>query len=289
LNRQRLALVKVAVVVLAVVVPLSVAPVALADPPVTCPPHGAECTVVVGTPGSPGGGGGGSVSDCVPDLGCLDAAGCFEKFAEPQPPNDDPVWEGHTDGAIFTVTCLQSNGPLGVSLTIVSLVWRPTAAVGPAPAVLAAQAINRIGIRGPEIGVAPSTGGSGLVGLPVWLWTAVTPTTWGPASATAAVPGLSVTATARAERIVWDMGDGHSVTCDNPGTPYRPEFGNSASPDCGYRYTRTSRDEPGGRFTITGTTTWRVDWSGGGSSGSLTTTRDTSVTVQINELQVVTS
>ena len=153
---------------------------------------------------------------------------------------------------------------------------------------MAAQAINQLPIQGPQIETAPNSAGSGLVGLPVWLWTAVSGATWGPTSATASVPGLSVTATARATKIEWDMGDGHSVTCANPGTPYAASFGGQPSPTCGYVYTASSHGTSGGRFTITGVTTWQVDWAGGGESGVITVTRQSTSSVRIDELQVVT-
>jgi hypothetical protein len=168
--------------------------------------------------------------------------------------------------------------------------WRATPPPGfgggPSPAELAARAINQLPIRGPRIGSAPATGGSGLVGLPVWLWTPATEATWGPASATASVPGLSVTATARAEKIVWSMGDGNSVTCTSPGTPYKASFGRKQSPDCGYKgYQKPSS----GRYTVTGVTTWQVHWVGGGQTGDVTVTRSSSTTIDIDELQVITS
>ena len=74
--------------------------------------------------------------------------------------------------------------------------------------------------RGAHIQTAVCVGHRDVVGVPLWLWTDVTPQTWGPNSATASVPGLAVTATAEATRIVWDMGDGNQVTCGNPGTAY---------------------------------------------------------------------
>jgi len=153
---------------------------------------------------------------------------------------------------------------------------------------VALREFAKLPIKGPQIGVAPDPNGSGLVGLPVWLWTEVTPQTWGPFTASAAVPGLTVTATATATRITWNMGDGRQVVCDNPGTPYRASYGNSASPDCGYRYARSSRSQPGGKYTITGTTSWVVNWAGGGQTGTIQQTRQTQITVRIDELQVVT-
>lgn len=34
------------------------------------------------------------------------------------------------------------------------------------------------------------------------------------------------------------MGDGATVTCTAPGTPYTPNYGAQPSPDCGHTYTR---------------------------------------------------
>lgn len=121
--------------------------------------------------------------------------------------------------------------------------------------------------------------------MPVWLWTEVGASTWGPTSATASVPGLSVTATARARQIQWVMGDGRTETCAGPGTPYFT--GGVTSPTCQHIYERPSASEPGGVFAITATTTWDVTWAGGGASGSLTTTRQSTASVRIDEVQVL--
>jgi hypothetical protein len=158
---------------------------------------------------------------------------------------------------------------------------------GPTPAELAARAVRLLPIAGPVIGMAPAPGSVGLVGLPVWMWTAVSARTWGPVSATASVPGMSVTATARAQKVVWDMGDGHVVTCWSPGTVYSIGRGGGKSPSCGYVYSHPSGSQPGGKYLVTATTTWAVTWTGGGASGALTATRSSSVGVAIGELQVL--
>jgi len=275
-----------------------------------CPTPFGDCYLVAGTPGKPGspggpdggGGGGGSSRICEgapfagcykPGLGWYSAQDqCFWELADPQPPAGDPIWQGHEpgDGRVYVAAC----GWPGA--TGFSEFWRATPPPGfgglPTPEELAAQAAERLPIRGPVIGIAPddNAGSAGLVGLPVWLWTAVTPATWGPASATAAVPGLSVTATAKAEKITWSMGDGNSVTCRNPGTEYKATFGRAESPTCGYHrgYQLPSSTQSNGRYTVTGTTTWQVTWIGGGQSGDLTVTRTSTTTIAIEELQVVT-
>ncbi len=293
----------VAVALAAALLGWAAAPAA-ADHEVYCPPDGGDCIIKAhktGEGGRGGGGGGGGACfynnapvDCyIEGLGWYNPRDeCYYRKLQPQPPAGDPLWEGHdpSEGAVYSLACYPELKPRG---GIVFLTNPPPGFGGlPSPAELAAQAINRLPIRGPDIGIAPAPSGSGLVGLPVWMWTAVTPATWGPSSATASVPGLSVTATARAQKIVWNMGDGtptspaHTVTCTNPGTPYKPEYGRTPSPTCGFDtgYARPSNP----RYTVTATTTWHVIWTGGGQSGTLDVTRASTTSIDIDELQVVT-
>jgi hypothetical protein len=129
--------------------------------------------------------------------------------------------------------------------------------------------------------------GDQLANLPVWL--SLDPTSWRPVSATASVPGVSVTATARPAKAAWSMGDGGAVSCDGPGTVWKAGMDPKASsPDCPYTYRRSSAGSPGGRFTVTVTVTWEVTWAGAGQSGTvpgLTTTG--SVSVRVQESQAV--
>ncbi len=274
---------------------------------VSCPPEQPICVVVVTGPGgtsptpTPSGNGGGGSADCrMPGTGeqvaCYlaqfgwwsNSQGCYFRVADPQPAGTDPVWEGHFPaGHVYIATCLAAGGTGGGWL------WLPTPpdgfGGGPSPATLAQRALDSMRLDGPAIGMAPGPGKTGLVGLPVWLWTQVSASTWGPISASASIPGTTVTATARAVRIVWDMGDGHSVTCTNPGTPYATASGGGASPTCGYVYTRSSADQPDHAYAVTATTTWSVSWVGGGQSGVLGTTRVSRTSVRIGELQVLVS
>ena len=275
---------------------------------VTCPPNRPVCVVVVTKPGGPGtgGSGGGSGSNgapvCKNDLTgmvvpCYDPTwgwwssrdDCYYQRISPPPPATTPEWAGHyPTGAVYSSICP------GVTGTGGGWVWFPNpppgyGGAGLTPAVLAQQAISTMRLQGPAIGMTPSAGKTGLVGLPVWLWTAVSATTWGPSTATAAVPGLSVTAVAHAKRIVWDMGDGHVVTCANPGTQYLESRGAAASPTCGYVYAASSAGQPGSEYVVTATTTWDVTWVGGGESGALTVTRTSTTRVRIGELQVLVS
>lgn len=273
---------------------------------VECPPNRTVCVIVVTDPGA--GGGGGTPGDSTPpaskhicywpDTGepmdCHGTFGwwsetdqCFYQKANPQPGRDDPAWKGnYPRGAIYEATCPGGGGTGGGTL------WFENppdgyGGTGPSARDLATRAVRLLPIEGPAIGMAPRPGSVGLVGLPVWMWTAVSPRTWGPVSATASVPGMSVTATAHAEKVVWDMGDGHTVTCRSPGTVYTLGRGGGKSPTCGYVYARPSGSRPGGAYVVTATTTWGIDWTGAGESGALTVTRSSTLDVRIGELQVL--
>jgi hypothetical protein len=149
-------------------------------------------------------------------------------------------------------------------------IWIPDAAatVGPAApsaAALATQAENNLRLAPPLIHFSPT--GQQLVNLPTWLW--LDPQTWTAQSATATVPGISVTATATPTFVTWSMGDGNIVTCTGPGTAYAPSANpSSRSPSCGYTYRRASSGQPDSTFTVTATVHWSVTWAGNGQGGT---------------------
>jgi hypothetical protein len=214
------------------------------------------------------------------DWGVYDDNNCWWRPASDQPP---PPEDGEQPGSWYSVYCMSPHGSYAV------LRWVPDReAPRLTPEQLARRALALIRLLPADIQIAPDPSGSGLVGLPVWMWTTVNENTWGPISASDSDGGLTVTITARAVSIAWDMGDGRVVTCDNPGTPYESRFGNRPSPTCGHVYTSSSLDRPGGVYPVTATTTWRVSWEGGGQSGAYTVVRQSATTVRIGELQVVT-
>ncbi|MGO0577712.1 hypothetical protein [Ornithinimicrobium panacihumi] len=85
----------------------------------------------------------------------------------------------------------------------------------------------------------------------------------GPITQSASAGGYTVTATGRVERFVWDMGDGTTVVCTTPGTPYEDRFGDMDSPDCGHRYTEQ------GHHPVSATSYWVITWAGMGQSGTI--------------------
>lgn len=163
-------------------------------------------------------------------------------------------------------------------------VWIPEAPPGegadpgPSPAALAQRAYEQLQLPEPAIEASPS--GDQLVQVPTWLWLEY----WGEVSATASVPGVSVTATAHPESVEWSMGDGTTVECTGPGTPYRAQADpSSPSPDCGHTYHSSSAGQPDEAYPVSVEVRWTVTWVGAGQSGTfpgLTTEATTSFRVE---------
>ncbi|MET9607037.1 ATP/GTP-binding protein [Streptomyces sp. NPDC006512] len=211
---------------------------------------------------------------------------CSFRLLEPPPPADSTLWQGHApgDGAIYLDPCGIGNGLQGEALVGAGRAfWAqdPPGAVAVDPAVLAQRAVDSMLLSPPAIGIVPKPGGVGVVGMPVYMWTATGPETYGPNVASASAGAVTVTATAKVSKIVWVMGDGKSVVCTTPGTPYNASFGKNPSPDCGHRYASP------GKYRVTATSTWTIDWTGGGQSGQLTEVRSSAVDIAVGEVQVV--
>ncbi|WP_329462065.1 hypothetical protein [Streptomyces sp. NBC_01431] len=137
---------------------------------------------------------------------------------------------------------------------------------GPAPAVVAQQAVQELVLPDPVIRMNPDQGHAQLVRVPTWMW--LDRGMWQPVSKTVSVPGVSVTATAIPRTAAWVMGDGATVVCAGAGTPYVATYAaDSASPDCGHTYLRSSAGLPGEAYTVSVSVTWDVEWHGGGRRG----------------------
>ncbi|MFE5339695.1 hypothetical protein ACFQ80_05720 [Isoptericola sp. NPDC056578] len=236
--------------------------------------------------GSGGGGGGNPVAVTVDGRSCI-----YVGLADPQPPKSNPVWKGHKDGAIHVCNDSitgGSGGQLGGGPTQQILFWAasaPDAPPPPDPEDLAREAVASMGLHAIDIGIIPedTAGSMGLVGLPTWMW-AENPggTTMGPITRTASAGGYTVTARAKVDKIVWNMGDGSSVTCTGPGTPYADEYDTKKSPDCGHTFTRQ------GEYAVTATSYWTVEWNGIGETGAIPLDFDEQTTIRIGESQVIT-
>lgn len=310
-----------AVVVAALVLVGPIPPVALADggggQPVTCTDQGA-CLVVAHRPGQAASTthvvktsftstdvciyprGSGNVMPCYdPATGWLNTSdGCHYRAVSSLPSGSPftTLTEGYHppgDGAYYLQSCMGIVGrPPGAVALVQFVVWRPTpppnfGGLRPPPAVLAQRAVALLGLGAPQITLSPPANSQQVVGLPTWMWTPVSQQTWTTHSATAAVTGESVTATARAVSITWSTGDGNTVVCRNPGTPYSSRYDpHQQSPTCGYVY-RDPSSTAGGWYRLTATTTWRVSWAGAGATGQVTLRRSSTANVRVVEAEAV--
>lgn len=251
------------------------------------------CEVEVDVPGSEGTAGGGRSDggDGGDDNGKAKDSRltCTYELADPQPPAGSLDWEGHApgDGAVYEEECVFDGSD---EFSRARMVWaaNPPKAAAVDPAALARQAVDDMRLRGPGIGITPQPGGKGVVGMPVYMWAEKGAETYGPNVASASAGGVTVTATAKVSKIVWNMGDGKKVTCTTAGTPYKAEYGKQPSPDCGHRYSTPSSTTDSGKFHVTATATWTIDWdSTGGENGQLTEIRDSEVDITVAEVQVL--
>ncbi|GAB3853193.1 hypothetical protein GCM10029963_44040 [Micromonospora andamanensis] len=279
-------------------------PASAADPGAECPPAQPNCNVWDDDPGTPGGGGNGGDNGSGGDNGggggggvcqwegrtipCYDDVlgwfnsgdGCYYKLAEPQP-------EAPEGQQWYVRTCY--GGAVGDQRTVPLDAPPQGFGAPPDPEELARRAFASITLLAPRAAVAPRKSvGPGLVGLPVWMWAERGANQFGPLRASATDRGLTVTIRARVSRVVWDMGNGDTVTCTGPGTRYRArgQYAGQPSPDCGYHSGYSEADT----YTVRATTHWSVRWtSNRGDSGSIGgVTRTTGpVAIEIDELQVV--
>lgn len=189
---------------------------------------------------------------------------------------DPPGSKPQGPGGWFMVIC----SPDGKDPDSHGPVWIPAGASTPTPSPEEVAQIARKRLRLPAPTITASPSGTQLVHLPTWLWLS---SGWTTTNSTASVPGVAVTAVAIPVSTAWSTGDGHTVTCAGPGTPF-PHAADpqSSSPDCGHTYRRSSAREPGQAFTVSVTVQWNVTWSGAGQGGAfpnLTTTATTTFRV----------
>lgn len=285
---RRLAI--VVAVLIVTVEPCAAAYAAGAIGSVDCRQNSADpsCTVHVGESGAPGTPGDAATSECHapsgavvpcyrPGEGWLADDGCYYQLAT----GADLQAANATDGAAppsqqwYVGSC---DFPPYSGQTR----FRPFgAAAAPDPRVLAAQAVAQLRLPAPVVRLNPAPPARQLVYVPMWLW--LDASSWGTRSATASVPGLSVTATATADRLVLSTGDGATVVCRGAGTAWTTGTDpGAASPTCGHTYVTA------GPTRLTATVTWEVAWAGGGTAGmvpALTTTA--TQTVQVAESQAL--
>lgn len=210
---------------------------------------------------------------CYSDVwGWLGSDGCYygKDSGGFLPPNEylKTCYDPATDTFVFGGTVYLANPPTTLTIMI-------------------QRAVSQLNIPKPVIASNPGLDKPQVVHVPVWWW--VQPGLWQMHTATASLPGISVTAKAEPTKITWYAGDGTSKVCDGPGTPWTAAASpTSASPTCGHTYTTTSRTSPGGKFTLRAVVTWSITWQGGGFSGTepAATTTD-EADIEVTELRAV--
>nr|WP_228874082.1 ATP/GTP-binding protein [Streptomyces halstedii] len=261
------------------------APAAQADGGEVCHRSGLVVTVCAEEGGKPAGNSGGKPAAPAGTGAAAGSSGeepkCYYEKADPQPPPINLAYKdrkGNEPGAVYRISCPETMR--------VGVIWIPDGQEPGAepqidPEVLARQALDSMTLRPPKV-ASPRADGRYVIGMPMWMWVEPGESRMGPVSASATAGSVTVTATARVERLVWDMGDGAKVTCHGPGTRYTPDQGKAMSPDCGHRYERA------GEHPVTVTAHWAVEWEAtGGDGGTLAETRTTELVAELHEAQAL--
>jgi hypothetical protein len=232
---------------------------------------------------------------CALDIGYWsNARQCYQKLADPQrppPAGSDPVgaWYDCMPPPPSPDECTPQfcRDQFGVSLWLTT---PPPGITTLTPGQAARNLVASFRLESITVGFAPdpnTPGSRSYVGVPIWMWVEnPSPLSYGPYVQSATLGGVTITATAQVTSVIWNMGDGTTVSCA-AGTPYVAAMGAVTSPNCGHRYARTSASQPGGTFPVTATSQWQVSWEGGGASGVIPLTTTATTAVQINEIQSV--
>lgn len=160
------------------------------------------------------------------------------------------------------------------------------------PEQAARSVIARLDFTAAAPGIGPDHGDNHLaddqsgapfdipVGYPIWLY--ADGGTIEPRTVTESAGGMSVRISIKVDKISWSLGDGHSKTC-GVGTKWRKGAVEPAtpSPTCGYVYERK------GKYTVTATTHWTIDWAAGGQTGTIPFAIGRDRLYRVGELQTI--
>lgn len=223
---------------------------------------------------------------------------CYVSLDPDQEPSGVPMRPGawylcqnYTDLSDENGNCSPILGCLSIDGSRFYAVDPPPGITTYSPAQAAADVIAEFELTGIEVGLAPDPnvpGARTYVGVPIWMWASnPTETNFGPFERTVSRGGVTVTAAASVSSVLWNMGDGTTVTCASGGTPYNPNLGFTTSPTCGHLYAQTSAAQPNGRYPITATSQWTVTWNANGVTGSQNITTVSESSIEVRELQSV--
>lgn len=154
------------------------------------------------------------------------------------------------------------------------------------PYQLALDAISSVQIAGPAIRTSPSENGRLYVQVPTWLW--LDSSWWQTYEATANTGRVWSTVRATPVATTWELGDGRTVSCRGPGTPWRRGLSEEASA-CTHTYRSSSASQPGGTYNLEATVTFEVSWTSnvtdGGSLPAIS--RTSTLDVDVGEIQAI--
>ena len=151
---------------------------------------------------------------------------------------------------------------------------------------LALDALASVQIAPPAIRTSPSENGRLYVQVPTWLW--LDSTWWQTYEATANTGRVWSTVRATPVATTWELGDGRSVSCRGPGTPWRRGLSEDAS-SCTHTYRSSSASRPGGTFSLEATVTLEVSWTSNAAAGGTlpAITRSSTLAVEVGEIQAI--
>jgi hypothetical protein len=183
-------------------------------------------------------------------------------------------------GQPIYLECRDETGGTPVSEVLIFDPADPMAGLD-APERAADQARKLLPLSPPAIELSPPVGVAQLVGVPTWLWLG---DAWHPLQASATLDGVTSTVTARPTSVSWLLGDGTTVRCDGPGTPYDT----NRSPD-GQQTTCSHTFEQRGQFAVTATVSYETTWAAStGDGGALDpVARSATVAVTVDEAQAL--
>ncbi len=154
------------------------------------------------------------------------------------------------------------------------------------PYQVALDALASVQITPPAIRTSPSENGRLYVQVPTWLW--LDSTWWQTYEATANTGRVWSTVRATPVATTWELGDGRSVSCRGPGTPWRRGLSEDAS-SCTHTYRSSSASRPGGIFSLEVTVTLEVSWTSNATGGGTlpAVTRSSTIAVEVGEIQAI--
>ena len=222
------------------------------------------------TPGVPipGGGGGqrtctfhGDKIPCVSELGVwFSSRSCYAQPMDPQPPPEDPKWEGHSpeDGSVWR--CMRP----GIQVTwLFFYVPRDFIPGLVDPGELGREALDSMALATADIHLAPGDGEPTYVHMDTWLW--VSGGQYDPLTKTVTAGGTQVTVTAQPIYVWWDLGDGTEMSCNSAGREWKADFDAGAATDCSHVFEKTSMLKPGRMFTVRAAIFYEASWTCSGA------------------------